>query len=208
MKSRAASCSRKTNETDIRVDIDLDRPGKIAIDTGVGFFNHLLEAAAFHGRFSLSVQARGDLQVDYHHLVEDTGLVLGEALRMAVEGRGGLERFGYALIPMDEALSEISVDAGGRPYLVFTGSFPQEKCGSFEMILIREFLIALANRARITVHAQLRHGENSHHCAESLFKALGMALTRAYSPLAEKAGEPGAGKAGSGQSRSTKGTLL
>lgn len=207
MKPRTGSSSRKTNETEIRVDIDLDRPGKIAVDTGVGFFNHLLEAVAFHGRFSLSVRARGDVEVDYHHLVEDTGLVLGEALRLSAEGRVDLRRFGHAVIPMDDALSEVSVDAGGRPYLVFDDSFPQEKCGSFEMVLIREFLIALANRARITLHAQLRHGRNSHHCAESLFKALGRALHQAYSPAAENSGNAD-GKNARGQGMSTKGTVL
>jgi len=199
VKARTASCSRKTRETDIRVEIDLDRPGKISVATGVGFFDHLLEAAAFHGCFSLTVQARGDLEVDSHHLVEDTGLVIGEALRQAAEGGQEFNRFGHALIPMDDALSEVTVDAGGRPYLVFESLFPQERSGNFEMILVREFLIALANRARITLHAELRHGKNSHHCAESLFKALGRALRQAYSPLAAGAGLP--------QGMSTKGTL-
>jgi imidazoleglycerol-phosphate dehydratase len=208
MKPRTASCSRKTKETDIRVDIDLDRPGKIVVDSGIGFFNHLLEAAAFHGRFSLSVRARGDLEVDFHHLVEDTGLVLGDALRQAAEERGDFQRFGHSLIPMDDALSEVSVDAGGRPYLVFSASFPQARCGDFEMVLIREFLVALTNRARITVHALLRHGQNSHHCAESLFKALGRALHQAYGPPADATAFRGAGKAGSGQNLSTKGTIL
>jgi imidazoleglycerol-phosphate dehydratase len=200
MKARTASFSRKTRETDIRVEIDLDRPGKISVDTGVGFFDHLLEAAAFHGRFSLSVQARGDLEVDNHHLVEDTGIVLGEALRQAAEKGPDFNRFGHALIPMDDALSEVAVDAGGRPYLVFEPSFPQERSGNFEMVLIREFLVALSNRARITLHAELRRGHNSHHCAECLFKALGRALRQAYSPLAADAGLP--------QGMSTKGTLL
>jgi imidazoleglycerol-phosphate dehydratase len=208
MKPRAGSSSRKTNETEIQVDIDLDTAGEIAIDTGVGFFNHLLKSAAFHGRFSLSVRARGDVEVDYHHLVEDTGLVLGEALRLAAEDRGDLRRFGHAVIPMDDALSEVSVDAGGRPCLVFDDSFPQERCGSFEMVLIREFLIALANRARITLHAQLRHGRNSHHCAEALFKALGRALWQAYSPVSGNSGTADGKNAGSGQGMSTKGTIL
>jgi imidazoleglycerol-phosphate dehydratase len=151
------------------------------VDTGVPFFDHLLRALAFHGRLGLSIKGQGDLEVDEHHLVEDTGLALGEVFARLLE-QGPVERFGHAVAPMDEALAEVAVDVCGRPTLVFSGEFPQARVGSFEAALLREFLTALASRARIALHASLRCGANSHHLAEALFKALGLALRRAYAP--------------------------
>ena len=185
MEPRKAEYSRKTSETDVRVGLVLEAgPGvPSSVDTGVPFFDHLLRSLAFHGRLGLSIRARGDLEVDEHHLVEDTGLALGEVFARLLE-QGPVERFGHAVAPMDEALAEVAVDVCGRPTLVFSGEFPQARIGSFEAALLREFLTALAARARIALHASLRYGANSHHLAEALFKALGLALRRAYAPAA------------------------
>ena len=184
METRKAEHSRKTSETDVRVEVSLGAgpgAGPASVDTGVPFFDHLLRALAFHGRLGLNIRARGDLEVDEHHLVEDTGLALGEALARLVE-QGPVERFGHAVAPMDEALAEVAIDVCGRPTLAFSGEFPQARVGSFEAALLREFLAGLAARARIALHASLRYGYNSHHLAEALFKALGLALRRAYAP--------------------------
>jgi imidazoleglycerol-phosphate dehydratase len=204
---RSASFARKTAETDIAVEVSLDLEGGdgIRIDTGIPFFSHLLQAMAFHGGMGIKIQARGDLEVDEHHLVEDTGLVLGEALRRLVEQHGPVARFGHAVIPMDDALAEVAIDVSGRPYLAFAAEFPQERVGSFQVALLREFFRALATRAGINLHAQVRSGCNSHHMAEALFKALGVALGRAYGPRAGSVGAKGAGGGAGGMS--TKGTI-
>ncbi len=188
---------RKTKETEITVALDIRRPGEVSVETGLPFFDHLLKAMAFHGDFHLEVKASGDIEVDPHHLVEDTGLVLGEGLRKALGEKRPVQRYGHAVIPMDDALSEVTIDACGRPYLDFKAVFPQDRSGGFDMWLIREFLLALANRAQINVHAACRRGENSHHMAEALFKALGIALKSAFST--DSAGAAGV--------RSTKGVL-
>ncbi len=140
--------------------------------------------------------------MDEHHLVEDTGVVLGEALNKLLEEHGPVQRYGQATIPMDEALSEVVIDVSGRPYLVFSGTFPQERIGSFQAILVQEFLDGLASRGRMAIHASLRYGRNSHHMAESLFKALGVAIREAYSPA-----KPQAGQREEYGGMSTKGTL-
>jgi imidazoleglycerol-phosphate dehydratase len=181
---RSARHSRKTRETEISIELEFAAPGEISVDTGVPFFDHLLQAMAFHGQFSLKVHGRGDIEVDEHHLVEDTGIVFGEVLSRLLEAHGPVRRYAQAVIPMDEALSEVVIDVSGRPCLVFAGNFPQERIGSFQSILLREFLAGLASRGRLAVHAHLRYGENSHHMAEALFKALGVALGRAYAPTA------------------------
>lgn len=183
MPDREAAFSRKTSETEVSVRLSPDRGGPPEAATGVPFFDHLLSAMGFHGRLGLKVRARGDLEVDEHHLVEDVGLGIGEALSRLLE-QGGVERFGHAVVPMDEALAEVAVDVCGRPTFVFSGEFPQVRVGGFEAALLREFLSALAARARISLHASLRCGANSHHLAEALFKALGLALRRAYAPAA------------------------
>lgn len=177
-----AAIERKTKETDIRLCLDLNRRDAPKVATGVPFFDHMLTAFAFHGGFFLEIEAKGDLEVDAHHLVEDTGLVLGEAFRKAQESRGGVVRYGHAVIPMDEALSEVVVDACGRPYWVYQAEFPQSHAGTFDLSLVREFLIAFTNRAQVNLHAHCRYGANGHHMAEALFKALGKALAQAYAP--------------------------
>ncbi|HEC61273.1 MAG TPA: imidazoleglycerol-phosphate dehydratase HisB [bacterium] len=193
--SKFVSYTRNTKETAVQVELDLTRAGQSNIDSSIPFLDHLLGAMAFHGRFSLRVKAKGDLEVDNHHLVEDTGLVLGEVLHRAVQERGAVQRFGHAVVPMDDALAEITLDVSGRPYFVFLGEFPQERSGGFELVLVREFLNALANRARINLHAELRYGNNSHHLSEALFKALGRVLRQAYERTDPE------------QSMSTKGTI-
>ena len=180
MKQRKAQLTRKTKETHITTEINLDTPEAIDIVTGVPFLNHLLHSMAFHGKFSLKIKAEGDTDIDAHHIVEDLGLVLGEILSRLVSDSGSVMRFGHAVIPMDEALSEVAIDICGRPTCVYNVDFPQATVGSFDLLLLREFFFALANRAKISIHVFTRTGKNSHHMAESLFKALGKALSQAY----------------------------
>jgi imidazoleglycerol-phosphate dehydratase len=182
LAGRTTALTRRTKETDISVTLNPDSYAEGGvISTGVGFFDHILTAFSFHGGMSLAVKASGDLQVDAHHVVEDTGLVVGDALAQIL-AKGPVRRFGHAVIPMDEALSEVSVDVSGRPCLVYRASFPQPKVGDFDLCLLREFLMAFSSRARISLHAETRYGENSHHMAEALFKALGKAVASAYIP--------------------------
>lgn len=183
MKTRAITVERNTKETQIRLALDLARREPIELQLGLPFFEHLLRALTFHGGFSLIVNGQGDLEVDPHHLVEDTGIVLGEALNKVVAEQGHVARFGHAVIAMDDALSEATIDAGGRPYLVYRADFPQQRSGNFEMALVREFFSGLTSAARMNLHAECRYGLNSHHMAESLFKAVGRALAQAYTPV-------------------------
>ena len=176
---RSARSERRTEETQIAVQVGLDRGGAVRVDTPVPFFNHMLHAMAFHGGLALDVRARGDVEVDAHHLVEDVGLVLGDCLRQA-RGSTPVVRFASALVPMDDALAEVVIDVGGRPYLHYDANYPQPRAGSFDVALVREFLIGLAMRAQINIHATLRRGANAHHMVEALFKALGRALASAY----------------------------
>ncbi len=180
MSNRKTNVARKTNETDIFIEIDPDRGGDISVKTSVPFLDHLLTSMAFHGNFSLTVKGEGDTEVDDHHLVEDVGLVLGQALDKIVGADAGVKRFGHSVIPMDDALSEVAIDVCGRPFLVYEPDYPQPTAGTFDMSLLREFFTGLANRAKINLHAHVRYGKNSHHMAESLFKALGKALKQAY----------------------------
>ena len=180
--TRTVSQSRKTRETDVTVTLNLDGQGQWHCDSGVPFLDHMLNLLSRHGFFDLKVRSRGDTEVDYHHLVEDTGLVLGEAFHQLLETRGAVARFGHSVIPMDDALGEAVVDVAERPYLVLEADFPQDRCGSFPMELVREFFLAFTNRARINLHLLCRHGGNSHHMAEALFKAFGRALGAAYAP--------------------------
>ena len=182
MKNSAITINRKTKETDIILSLDMAGKG-VEIDTPAAFFNHMLTAMAFHGGFALSIQASGDVEVDLHHLVEDIGLVLGDALSQAAAKTGVVKRFGYSIIPMDEAVSEVVIDICGRPSMVLNADFPQPKAGTFDMCLIREFLIALSNRAQIALHCTCRYGQNSHHMAEALFKALGKAIAQSYAAV-------------------------
>ncbi len=180
MKTRRIEKERNTKETQIKLLVDLDSSTAPEIDTPVPFFNHILNSMAFHGGFFLKVAATGDIEVDPHHLVEDTGIVLGDVLKDEIEQYGPIQRFGHSVIPMDEALSEVTLDAAGRPFLVLNADFPQEYAGDFPLCLVKEFLIALTSRGGLTLHAECRYGENSHHMAEALFKALGKALGQAF----------------------------
>ncbi|MDR3201296.1 MAG: imidazoleglycerol-phosphate dehydratase HisB [Spirochaetales bacterium] len=191
----AVTVSRTTKETDISVSLTRGKEA-VSIDTGLPFFDHMLTAMAFHGGFGLTLKARGDIAVDYHHLVEDTGLVLGEAFHKLLEQSGAIQRFGHAVIPMDDALSEAVIDAAERPCLVYQAAFPQEFSGNFPMALFKEFFYAFTQNARVNLHLLCRYGENSHHMAEALFKAFGKALCAAYTP-----------RSGSREDMSTKGAL-
>lgn len=179
MLSRKVEINRKTKETDISLTLDVDG-GSISVSTGLPFFDHLLTAMSFHGDIGIDLKAEGDLEVDPHHLVEDTGLVLGAALKKTIDSYGAIKRFSHTVIPMDEALSEITLDVCGRPYLVYSADYPQEYSGQFQVALIREFLAALANEAGMALHANCRYGDNSHHMMESLFKSLGKAIKISY----------------------------
>ncbi len=175
---------RKTRETSVRVRLALEgRPGEIR--TGVGFLDHMLELLAYHGGFGLSVQAEGDLHVDAHHTVEDIGITLGEALAEVLGERKGLARYGEATIPMEEALAQVVVDLARRPFFRFEGRFSTERVGLFDLELIPEFLKALAMNAGFTLHVRLIYGENAHHMAEAIFKALAYALRRALAQVEE-----------------------
>lgn len=175
---RKASISRKTKETDIQLELDLDGTGITEISTGVGFFDHMLNAFARHAEIDLSVQAEGDLQVDEHHLVEDTAIVLGKALSEALGDMAGIARFGEARIPMDEALADVALDLGGRSYLVLRAEFKAPYVGQFGTQLVRHFFETLTSNGKFTMHASV-YGENDHHQIEALFKGFAYALKRA-----------------------------
>jgi imidazoleglycerol-phosphate dehydratase len=181
MSSRIVEVHRKTKETDISLSLNLDG-GDIQISTGIPFFDHLLTAMSFHGDIGIDLHASGDIEVDPHHLIEDTGLVLGSGLKNTIEKYGAINRFSHKIIPMDEALSEITLDVCGRPFLVYLADYPQDYSGQFQMALLKEFFAALANSAAMAIHADCRYGENSHHMAEALFKALGKAIKESFSP--------------------------
>ena len=178
---RTAEIARKTKETEIKVSLVLEGSGKCESSTGVGFFDHMLDQLARHSRMDLVVTAQGDLNIDAHHTVEDTGICIGQAIRDALGDRSGLFRYGHAVVPMDEALAEVAVDIGGRPFLHFEGELPRGQVGQFDSDLVEEFLRALAVNARITMHVVLRRGQNLHHCIEAIFKALARSLDEAIS---------------------------
>jgi imidazoleglycerol-phosphate dehydratase len=177
--SRTASIHRKTGETDVQVDLDLDGTGATTVRTGVPFFDHMLAQLGRHGRVDLTVVAAGDIEVDAHHTVEDTGIALGAALADALGDKGGVERFGDAAVPIDEALVRVAVDLSGRPYLVYDATTPVELIGTYETSLTRHFFEALVAHARITLHVHCFSGDNSHHIQEAVFKAVAVALRRA-----------------------------
>lgn len=177
--SRSADISRSTNETQVDLGLSLDGSGGGTRDTGVGFFNHLLDALARHGGLDLEVRVQGDLQTGPHHTVEDTGLAFGQALDRALGDRAGIRRFGNAVVPMDEARSACAIDVSGRPFLAFEGEFPAERVADLDTDLIEEFLRAVANTAKLTVHLQVQAGTNAHHMVEASFKAFARALRAA-----------------------------
>ncbi len=177
---RTASITRKTNETQITLELNLDG-GAYAHKTGVGFFDHMLDHVARHGNMGLSITAKGDHHIDDHHTVEDVGIVLGQALDKALGDKKGIERYGFASVPMDEALARVTVDLSGRPALVFAADFDLQpaKIGTFDTQLVREFLNALVNNGKFNCHVEVIHGSNHHHIVEAIFKALGRALRQA-----------------------------
>ncbi|MBX3524934.1 MAG: imidazoleglycerol-phosphate dehydratase HisB [Rhodoblastus sp.] len=176
---RRAIVQRKTKETDISLAIALDGSGKSAISTGIGFFDHMLDQIARHGLFDLEIAAKGDLHIDDHHTVEDVGIALGQAIKQALGDRKGIRRYATAHVPMDEALTRVSLDLSGRAFLVFEAQFPTPKIGTFDTELVREFFQALAGNCGANVHVDNIRGANSHHIAESCFKALARALREA-----------------------------
>ena len=181
MENRIASVNRKTKETDIRMELFLDGTGKYDVSTGIGFFDHMLEGFAKHGFFDMTVKVTGDLQVDGHHTVEDTGIVLGQAIARAVGDKKGIKRYGYFILPMDDALALCAVDLCGRPYLNFECEFTTERIGNLDTELIREFFYAIAYNAGMNLHIKLLSGTNNHHIAEAVFKAFAKALDMAVS---------------------------
>ena len=177
--TRTASVQRKTGETDVQVDLDLDGTGVTAIRTGVPFFEHMLDQLGRHGRIDLRVLTEGDLEVDAHHTVEDTGIALGLAVAEALGDKAGVERFGDASVPIDEALVRVAIDLSGRPYLVYDAPTPVTLIGTYESTLTRHFFESFVANARITLHVQKLAGDNSHHIQEAVFKAAAVALRRA-----------------------------
>lgn len=193
--SRAAERRRSTKETTVEVALALDGPARSDVDTGIGFLDHMLDLLAHHGRLGLTVRARGDLNVDFHHTVEDVGLVLGDCLADALGDKSGVTRFGHAYVPLDEALSRVVVDLSGRPYLSWRVEFTADRVGDFPTELFEDFFRALADRARLTLHVETLCGRNNHHIIETVFKAFARALASAVTLRADT-GVP-----------STKGTL-
>ncbi|MGR3572798.1 imidazoleglycerol-phosphate dehydratase HisB [Brevirhabdus sp.] len=194
---RTATISRKTAETDISVELNLDGTGRYENATGVGFFDHMLDQLARHAMFDLTVRAEGDLHIDDHHTVEDVGIALGQALGQALGDKKGICRYGSCLLPMDDALVRAALDLSGRPYLVWDVALPSTRIGSFDCVLLREFFQALTTHGGITLHVDKLHGINSHHIAEATFKAVARALRAAVE----------ADPRGAGAVPSTKGAL-
>lgn len=176
---RKAKVKRKTGETNIELYLNVDGEGKSRIETGIGFFDHMLTLMTKHGFINLDVKCEGDLHVDFHHTVEDTGIVLGQAFREALDDKAGIRRYASVFTPMDESLSQVSIDISGRPYLYFKADIPAEKVGQFDTELVEEFFRGFVNHAAVTLHIELLHGENSHHIIESIFKGFGRAIDEA-----------------------------
>jgi imidazoleglycerol-phosphate dehydratase len=189
MSDRTGAASRDTAETSVAVTIDLDGDGEATVDTGIGFFDHMLEALATHGLFDLTVEAEGDLDVDGHHTVEDVGIVLGQAIDDALGEKRGLVRFGDRRVPLDEAVASVVLDVSGRSYFAFEGSFSQDTVGGIESAMARHCCRSLATNAGLTLHASVE-GENAHHEVEALFKALARALDDATRIDERRSGTP------------------
>jgi len=176
---RTADIKRTTRETDIRIRFKIDGEGQVAISTGIGFFDHMLELFGKHGLFDLEITAKGDVEVDAHHTVEDVGIVLGQAVREALGDKKSIKRYGSSILPMDESLCMVALDLGGRPFLVYDVCFSNDKLGDMEAELIEEFFRAVAFNAGMNIHIKQFYGSNNHHVAESVFKAFGRALDEA-----------------------------
>ena len=177
---RASEVKRKTKETEIRIRWKIDGEGASRVSTGIPFFNHMLELLARHGLFDIEIDARGDIDIDYHHTIEDVGITMGKALREALPGFEGIRRYGHSLLPMDESLCMAAIDMSGRPSLVWKGEI-NGRLGTFDGEVVREFFQGLVNEARITLHVNLLYGDNLHHKIEAIFKAFGRALREAAS---------------------------
>ncbi len=193
---RQARIDRQTAETQITVELNLDGSGAAQIKTGVGFFDHMLTLLAKHAAFDLAIEAKGDLQVDQHHTVEDTGIALGQALKQALGNKAGIRRYGHFTLPMEETLVTTALDLSGRYYFVFNASFSSSKIGDFDSELVEDFWQAVAANALCNLHVNLHHGRNNHHIAEAVFKATARAFRQAVEPDPRMPGVP-----------STKGTL-
>ena len=178
MSNRTAEIERNTKETKIKLELNLDG-GEVEISTGIGFFDHMLNAFAHHGGFGLRLKAVGDLEVDCHHTIEDTGIVLGKAIKEALGDRAGIMRFGSAYVPMDESLGFCALDISGRNFLVFRAEFLQEKIGAYDSCMTEEFFRAVADNSGITLHISCEYGKNSHHMTEAMYKAFAYALRAA-----------------------------
>jgi imidazoleglycerol-phosphate dehydratase len=176
---RRASVERKTKETEVRVQIALDGSGSYDVGTGIPFLDHMLESFAKHGLFDLQLRARGDLEVDTHHTVEDVGIALGQALREALGSARGIRRFGSCVLPMAESKVEVAVDVSNRPYLVYRVELPNDRIGAFDVSLVEDFLYALSQNAGLDLHVEQRYGKSPHHVVEAIFKGLGRALRAA-----------------------------
>lgn len=181
MASRKASVSRKTSETDIKMDFNMDGTGVTSIETGIGFLDHMLNSFAKHGLFDLTVAVKGDIYVDSHHTIEDTGIALGMAIRKALGDKKGIKRYGSSLLPMDETLMLCAIDLSGRPYLVFDANFTVDQVGYFDTEMVKEFFYAISYAAGMNLHIKQISGSNNHHIIEATFKAFAKALDEASS---------------------------
>ena len=181
MEQRIGSCIRKTKETDISLTINLDGQGCNKIDTGLPFFDHMLDGFARHGLFDLDVKVKGDIEVDSHHTIEDMGIVLGKAIADALGDKAGIKRYGYFILPMDETLALCAVDLSGRPYLKYQADFTVPRLGTMDTEMVREFFYAVSYSAAMNLHVKILEDGNNHHMAEALFKAFGKALDMAVS---------------------------
>ena len=179
--NRSAEIQRKTNETDIAMSLNIDGSGKADINTGIGFFDHMLNSFARHGFFDLSLRVKGDLYVDSHHTIEDTGIVLGEAIKKALGDKKGIKRYGYFILPMDETLVLASLDLSGRPYLVFDAEFSTDRVGDYDTEMVKEFFYAVSYAAGMNLHIKVLSGSNNHHIIEGIYKAFAKALDEATS---------------------------
>jgi imidazoleglycerol-phosphate dehydratase len=196
MSNRTAEIARKTNETDIRISINLDGTGVSATKTGVGFFDHMLDLLARHSLIDISVQAVGDLHIDAHHTVEDVGIVLGQAIEKAIGDKRGIFRYGWAITPMDDSLAQVAIDLSGRPAFVYHAKYAGDSIGTFPVELVEEFFKSVATAGKMNLHVSVPYGTNNHHIAEAIFKATAKALRQAVSIDPRNTGVP-----------STKGTL-
>ena len=196
---RTATVERKTRETEIAVSLDLDGSGECDIDTGIGFLDHMLESFGRHSMIDLKVRAQGDLHVDFHHTAEDTAIVIGQAVKKALGDYAGINRFGSAAIPMDEAMTRVAVDVSGRPYLVWKVEIPKPKLGEMDTELFKEWFQAFAQNAGICLHIENLYGTNSHHIVETCFKGLARALRMAITPDERLEGEVASTKGALGE---------